>query len=561
MAIFQISKIQVRRGKKNTNTGIPQLASGELGWAVDAQELYIGNGSVSEGAPKIGNTRLLTENDNIFSLVGKYTYRNGDIEFPAQTGDSVNNPIQRSLQERLDDIVNVKSFGAFGDGTDQTEQLQRAIDQIYLQTELVGEKRRINLYIPAGVYLTSEPLRIPSYASLVGDGKEKTVIKNNTSDVFKILPRSNGNITTLNEPKYINIENLSVEVGNEGSTGIEITSCQKSTFKNISLKGIWEPGNGIFGSAILFKNDVASDNVVYISENNIFENIDIDHFENGIYSNFTIKNNTFDRFNFTRLNRGIFFDINGDPIFNTFKNCVFDFIDKEGINLVKGNYNTSQNNRFFNVGINVDTEDATESEVPIIRFNQNTNISVNDFFDRSIKNFNPDIPSTSDEYVNEIRARGDFKLSFPNQTNIGFRQNFEDLVRIPTIDFGTVFIDYVYKNTNLELIREGLIEITCNIPKFVLKGTVANKAQLPVNPIVKDAYTVTGLDAIFVWNGSFWEELKISINDEYKFLGNINEAMKLKFRAVFSDNTIRLQARNTSNVISDSFFYTVRVKS
>ena len=34
MAVVQISKIQVRRGKKNT-TGMPQLASGELAWAID----------------------------------------------------------------------------------------------------------------------------------------------------------------------------------------------------------------------------------------------------------------------------------------------------------------------------------------------------------------------------------------------------------------------------------------------------------------------------------------------------------------------------------------------
>ena len=47
MAVVQISRIQIRRGRKNTGSGIPQLASGELGWAVDSQELYIGNGAVS----------------------------------------------------------------------------------------------------------------------------------------------------------------------------------------------------------------------------------------------------------------------------------------------------------------------------------------------------------------------------------------------------------------------------------------------------------------------------------------------------------------------------------
>ena len=50
MAIVQISRIQHRRGLKEE---LPQLAAGELGWAVDSQELYIGNGTTQEGAPEV----------------------------------------------------------------------------------------------------------------------------------------------------------------------------------------------------------------------------------------------------------------------------------------------------------------------------------------------------------------------------------------------------------------------------------------------------------------------------------------------------------------------------
>ena len=65
MAIVQISRIQIRRGQKNVGSGVPQLAGGELGWAVDTRELYIGNGSVSEGSPAVGNSKILTEHDNL----------------------------------------------------------------------------------------------------------------------------------------------------------------------------------------------------------------------------------------------------------------------------------------------------------------------------------------------------------------------------------------------------------------------------------------------------------------------------------------------------------------
>ena len=69
MAVIEVAKIQIRRGRANVE-GIPQFDSAEMGWAVDTQELYIGNGSLSEGAPTEGNTRILTEKDipNIFAI-------------------------------------------------------------------------------------------------------------------------------------------------------------------------------------------------------------------------------------------------------------------------------------------------------------------------------------------------------------------------------------------------------------------------------------------------------------------------------------------------------------
>jgi hypothetical protein len=58
MAVIQISKIQVRRGLQEN---LPQLASGEMGWSIDERRLYIGNGTLVEGAPTVGITEILTE--------------------------------------------------------------------------------------------------------------------------------------------------------------------------------------------------------------------------------------------------------------------------------------------------------------------------------------------------------------------------------------------------------------------------------------------------------------------------------------------------------------------
>jgi hypothetical protein len=58
VAIVQISRITNRKGKQ---VNLPQLAGAELGWSIDERKLYIGNGTLQEGAPVIGNTEILTE--------------------------------------------------------------------------------------------------------------------------------------------------------------------------------------------------------------------------------------------------------------------------------------------------------------------------------------------------------------------------------------------------------------------------------------------------------------------------------------------------------------------
>jgi len=175
MAVVQISRIQLRRGKKN-ESGLPQLASGELAWAIDTQELYIGNGAVSEGAPAVGNTKVLTENDSILDLAESYQYKFDDSTI--QTSTDPTNPVIRSLQKRLDEgRVNSSSFGIQGTMTqlgatvDYTAALQNAIFSLYLSSDPTNA---VELEFDPGYYKLTGTVYIPSNVKLVGTGKDST---------------------------------------------------------------------------------------------------------------------------------------------------------------------------------------------------------------------------------------------------------------------------------------------------------------------------------------------------------------------------------------------------
>ena len=171
MAVVQISKIQLRRGNKLV-TGLPQLASGELAWAIDTQELYIGNGAVSEGAPLVGNTKILTEHDNILDLLDQYKYKPSDTTILTGLNGNVT---ERTVQQRLDEgKVNAASFGISGlnSAVDQTALIQNAINSVYIT---VTASNRVAIEFDPGTYRITGTLYIPSYVRLIGSGKNHTV--------------------------------------------------------------------------------------------------------------------------------------------------------------------------------------------------------------------------------------------------------------------------------------------------------------------------------------------------------------------------------------------------
>lgn len=85
MAIVQISRISHRSGLYQN---LPQLSKAELGYSLDTRQLFIGNGTLNDGAPETGNTEILTEYSDILNLANTYSFKNSDAGYNPQTGNA-----------------------------------------------------------------------------------------------------------------------------------------------------------------------------------------------------------------------------------------------------------------------------------------------------------------------------------------------------------------------------------------------------------------------------------------------------------------------------------------
>ena len=244
MPTVQISRIQHRRGKA---TDLPQLAAGELGWSIDDQKLYIGNGTVADGAPAVGNTEIMTAGSSSFTTSLSHTYKGylGDST-PIVTGAT--GDVSRTVQKRLDDYVSVKDFGAVGDdSTADVVAIQRAIDELYSDTDQDDARSRRILFFPAGTYRIAASLTIPPFAHLVGEGPDKTIIKNSASAPALVTEDDDGNVygnigdSGATTPTQIQISNMTIRT-TVAHGGLSIDNATKVFVNNVKFQGTFVSG-------------------------------------------------------------------------------------------------------------------------------------------------------------------------------------------------------------------------------------------------------------------------------------------------------------------------------
>ena len=535
MAVVSISRIQVRRGQKNIGSGLPQLASGEFGWAVDTQELFIGNGSVSEGAPFVGNTKLLSENDNLFEFANTYQYKSGTN---VQTGDSTNNPVLRTLQERLDDRISIRSFGANGDGTNQTVALQRAIDQLYLNASNKGQPQaRVELILEPGEYNITGTIYLPPFATIRGAGADKTVINSGAFAAFETVNETStpgvyaddSTSTTLNQARNIYMSGLTIK--STGGSGLSLVSCKDSVFKDIILEGSYTLEDAV--DVTISGISMSSLSTAVSSNNNMFDNVTVKRFVTAVKSDNDIKNNTWTNCTFDTLWQGFALGINTilgtsgmltGPINNTVLNSKFDNIYTNAINIQSGTDNSSKNNKFYSVGN--ESGSALLATHAVILFNSLNNSSDSDWFQRSAELGYDETYKNGVVYHPEVQGPTITDFGKTHKLTIGQSGEYSKLFRLPADTTKGYEIDYIYKSS-VAGIRNGTM-------------------TLVVDPA----------------NNTY------NLSDEYDFTGNENLAQNLQFIAQNYDedadltvDTVAIMMLNLTSSDDATMYYKVKTKS
>jgi hypothetical protein len=397
MPIVQISRIQHRRGKRSD---LPQLAAGEIGWVVDEQRLFIGNGTVADGAPAVGNTEIVTDGSSAFTSALSHTYK-------GYLGDStpVTTTQQRSIGDRLDEYASVKDFGAKGDdSTADITAIQNAIDEIYKDTDKDDTRSRRVLFFPAGTYRINAALKIPPYAHLVGEGPDKTIITNSGNNAVMVTMDDDGNVganignSGATTPTQIQVSNMTLR-NTVAYGGVSLDRATNVYFNNVKFQGSYALG----GSDASNSKGVTVNhsNATYSTSNVTFNQCQFTKFARLIDISYNATNVRFQACDFSTAYYGALIGaemdgstagLNDGPRDMQFTSSSWSTIGQQAILVAPATGATdgagprhivSHANFFAKTVANNFEGVGSIREVPIIQFDNDECSSVQDFFERT----------------------------------------------------------------------------------------------------------------------------------------------------------------------------------
>lgn len=397
MAITQISQITVRKGLQEN---LPQLAGGEFGWAIDSGNLYIGNGTLQEGAPALGVTQIITQNSPILQAGTSFTFDNNYA-----AGYTTPLAVTRSINQKLSDIVSVKDFGAVGDGVaDDVVAIRNALSAVYEYTgypSTTVPATRKALYFPAGVYNISGTISIPSYCTIYGEGLDHSIIRIQAptganislTDIINSTVLANVvNSSNIANPALVStgitVQDITFQGGSNANAVVELGYANDIRFDNVRFAGTSRSAaNATIANASCVTTGLPSANTISCT-NIIFRDcefsgasVGLRNQGNTITSAISVAGSLF-----AGLNRGVDFQqgANSANAISSvqFNNNLFENIYYEAIRIAQGSLVSSTNDIFLNCANQNLSPGGSPSNI-IVDVNVAGFTSASDLFDRA----------------------------------------------------------------------------------------------------------------------------------------------------------------------------------
>lgn len=527
MAIVQISRITQRKGLQQD---LPQLAGAEFGWSVDTRQLWIGNGTLEEGAPVIGNTEILTEFSDILALTTAYTYKGEAAGYIVQTGPTPGDPVSQSLQSWMDQWATVKDFGAVGDGvTDDTEAINRALYQIYCRE--VNPQIRRSIFFPAGVYKVTSTIIIPPYATLIGEGPDNTVISLDTVD--------DSTLTQYVARTGDSLQQIGAQIGTNGAIPPYSINIQQMGFTSVYADAdifLVEDADEVTFTEVDFHGPLTTLNLTTDSDNTIgvafastpalpvnqvkFYNCRFAGTTYGINTDARVQSVSVETSTFSTLYQGVVLGVGSTlgsgPTGFSISQCEFNNIYAEGIVFDNVELNATAQNIFYDVGNHFGG--TTQPYTAIIDFRNANNISVGDMFERSA-----------------IYATTFPRIQLNNLASIAFT-GAEQLA------MGT----YVRQTGQLATLADNQV-----LPATVFSvSTSTTKAFAIDYTIIRDTAYRTGTLVVTADSGA----TDMTYSDDY----TENKSTGVTLTVTQTSTTINIKYNSTSNGFTSQFTYSIR---
>jgi hypothetical protein len=531
MAVVEIAKIQIRRGDARTD-GMPQLDTGELGWAISgtaaettAPELFIGN-RIEDGASVTTNTRILTVLDlpNIFgtSITTSTYYFSGHrgIDIYTGPGDTF---LNRTVKQKLDDSVSLFDFVTevnYLDGDfDFTTTLQRAIDELFLNSDKASARARNALKIPAGEYSIASTIFLPAYASIIGEGKDKTIITmtSGAEALFQFvgldsdpgLPEEIGSMSSLTSPRNITVSGMTLQYDADLSVATTLPLLRADASIDSIIDDVKFQGTSPYAASNVGNTGIDIRGQAGITSKNLrITNCVFDTLHYGIKSDYDTEGTVIDSNRFENLSRGIvyFNDPQADigPTKSRITRNIFNVVAKEAV-LVAGTSTEYTNhilseNIYSNVGNNSSYAAPGLGDIGgqahnILFFGTSGNVSDYDTFSRV-----SEVNSTSTDVTFVLPVYGHVSLVDNRVTTISISSGTADDTMVKVAHTGdTTNVKVQYQITTSGISRWGELTLVCS-GNTLTSSLVPNILLIPVT----DNYSYFGAnDTGIVFVGTY----------------------------------------------------------